>query len=116
MRGRACRVLASITYAAGRDQLDIETLAASRIQQLLDAGFITDFADLFTVTREQLLTLERMGATSADKLLAVIETAKTRPLNRVFCALGVRGTGRSMSRRIARYFGSMEAILAVEAA
>ncbi|GGK76235.1 DNA ligase 2 [Planomonospora parontospora subsp. parontospora] len=115
VRGRACRALASITYAAGRDQLDIETLAASRIQQLLDAGFITDFADLFTVTREQLLTLERMGATSADKLLAAIETAKTRPLNRVFCALGVRGTGRSMSRRIARHFGSMEAILDADA-
>ncbi|GAT69509.1 NAD-dependent DNA ligase LigA [Planomonospora sphaerica] len=115
VRGRACRALASITYAAGRDQLDIETLAASRIQQLLDAGFITDFADLFTVTREQLLTLERMGATSADKLLAAIETAKTRPLSRVFCALGVRGTGRSMSRRIARHFGSMEAILAADA-
>ncbi|MBG0817835.1 NAD-dependent DNA ligase LigA [Planomonospora sp. ID82291] len=115
VRGRACRALASITYAAGRDQLDIETLATSRIQQLLDAGFITDFADLFTVTREQLLTLERMGATSADKLLAAVEAARSRSLSRVFCALGVRGTGRSMSRRIARRFGTMEAILAATA-
>ncbi|NUW39157.1 NAD-dependent DNA ligase LigA [Nonomuraea rhodomycinica] len=110
VRGRACRAIASISYAVGRDQLDIEGLADNRIQQLLDAGLITDFADLFTVTREQLLGLERMGETSTDKLLAAIERAKDRPLSRVFCALGVRGTGRSMSRRIARHFGAMQAI------
>ncbi|GGS98731.1 DNA ligase 2 [Planobispora rosea] len=115
VRGRTCRALASIVYAAGRDQLDIETLAASRIQQLLDAGFIADFADLFFLKREQVLSLERMGEASTGKLLAAIETARTRPLSRVFCALGVRGTGRSMSRRIARHFGSMAAILAADA-
>ncbi|MFB9891456.1 NAD-dependent DNA ligase LigA [Planobispora takensis] len=115
VRGRECRALASIVYAAGRDQLDIETLATSRIQQLLEAGFITDFADLFFLNREQVLTLERMGEASTDKLLAAIETARTRPLSRVFCALGVRGTGRSMSRRIARHFAAMEAVLAADA-
>ncbi|WP_157248565.1 NAD-dependent DNA ligase LigA [Nonomuraea typhae] len=115
VRGRACRAIASIQYAAGRDQLDIETLADTRIQQLLDAGLITDFADLFFLTREQILGLERMGEVSTDKLLAALEQAKTRPLSRVFCALGVRGTGRSMSRRIARHFASMDAIRAADA-
>ncbi|MFI6910232.1 NAD-dependent DNA ligase LigA [Nonomuraea sp. NPDC050394] len=115
VRGRACRAIASIQYAAGRDQLDIETLAEQRIRQLLDAGFITDFADLFFLTREQVLGLERMGETSTDNLLAAIEQAKARPLSRVFCALGVRGTGRSMSRRIARHFATMEAIRAADA-
>lgn len=115
VRGRACRVIASIGYAAGRDQLDIEGLAESRIQQMLDAGLIADFADLFYLTREQVLGLERMGETSTDNLLAAIERAKAQPLSRVFCALGVRGTGRSMSRRIARHFGSMDAIRAADA-
>jgi len=115
VRGRACRAVASILYAAGRDQLDIETLAESRIVQMLEAGLIVDFADLFTLTREQVLDLERMGETSTDKLLAAIEQAKSRPLSRVFCALGVRGTGRSMSRRIARHFGTMDAVLAADA-
>ncbi|MGV9778024.1 NAD-dependent DNA ligase LigA [Streptosporangium sp. NPDC003464] len=115
VRGRACRAIASISYAAGRDQLDIAGLATSRIQQLLDAGFIADFADLFSLTREQVLGLERMGETSTDNLLAAIEQAKKQSLSRVFCALGVRGTGRSMSRRIARHFGTMEAILAADA-
>ncbi|GLW06523.1 DNA ligase 2 [Microtetraspora sp. NBRC 13810] len=115
VRGRACRLIASISYAAGRDQLDIEGLAENRILQLLNAGLINDFADLFYLTRDQLLGLERMGEVSTDNLLAAFERAKTQPLSRVFCALGVRGTGRSMSRRIARHFGSMEAIRAADA-
>ncbi|WP_336206676.1 NAD-dependent DNA ligase LigA [Nonomuraea sp. LPB2021202275-12-8] len=114
VKGRGCRAVASVLYAAGRDQLDIETLAESRIVQMLEAGLIVDFADLFTLTREQILDLDRMGETSTDKLLAAIEQAKTRPLSRVFCALGVRGTGRSMSRRMARHFATMDAILAAD--
>ncbi|MEV4116161.1 NAD-dependent DNA ligase LigA [Nonomuraea sp. NPDC049695] len=115
VRGRACRAIASIQYAVGRDQLDIEGLAESRIQQMLEAGLIDDFADLFFLTREQIQGLERMGEVSTGKLLDAIERAKAQPLSRVFCALGVRGTGRSMSRRIARHFGSMEAIQAADA-
>ncbi|MET8936324.1 NAD-dependent DNA ligase LigA [Streptomyces rubiginosohelvolus] len=113
-RGRNCRLVASVSYAAGRDQLDIEGLGATRVVQLVDAGLVADFADLFTLEREQLLALDRMGETSTDNLLAAIETARTRPLSRVFCALGVRGTGRSMSRRIARYFATMDRIVAAD--
>ncbi|MEW9552794.1 NAD-dependent DNA ligase LigA [Nonomuraea sp. NPDC050783] len=116
VRGRACRAIASIVYAAGRDQLDIEGLAENRIRQMLEAGLIADFADLFFLTREQLLGLERMGATSTDNLLAALDTARNRPLSRVFAALGVRGTGRAMSRRIARHFATMDAVRAADAA
>ncbi|WP_090773082.1 NAD-dependent DNA ligase LigA [Nonomuraea maritima] len=115
VRGRGCRAIASIVYAAGRDQLDIEGLAENRIKQLLDAGLIADFADLFFLTREQLIDLDRMGETSTDNLLAAIAQARTRPLSRVFAALGVRGTGRSMSRRIARHFATMDAVRAADA-
>ncbi|MEU9997135.1 NAD-dependent DNA ligase LigA [Streptomyces sp. NPDC050848] len=109
-RGRNCHLVASLSYAVGRDQLDIEGLGASRIVQLVDAALVADVADLFTVTREQLLGLERMGETSADNLVAALATARTRPLSRVLCALGIRGTGRSMSRRIARHFATMDAV------
>lgn len=115
VRGRDCRLVASISYAAGRDQLDIEGLGATRVVQLVDAGLVADFADLFTLEREQLLGLERMGETSTDNLLAAIRTARSQPLSRVFCALGVRGTGRSMSRRIARHFATMDRIRAADA-
>ncbi|MFJ8623547.1 NAD-dependent DNA ligase LigA [Kitasatospora sp. NPDC093550] len=114
-RGRNCQAVASVIYAAGRDQLDIEGLGGTRAVQLVEAGLVADLADLWTLTREQLLSLERMGDTSTDNLLAAIETARSRPLNRVFCALGVRGTGRTMSRRIAAHFGSMAAIRAADA-
>ncbi|MCX4825453.1 NAD-dependent DNA ligase LigA [Streptomyces sp. NBC_01142] len=115
VRGRNCRLVASVSYAAGRDQLDIEGLGATRVVQLVDAGLVSDFADLFTLTREQLLALERMGETSTDNLLAAIDGARNQPLSRVFCALGVRGTGRSMSRRIARHFATMDHIRAADA-
>ncbi|WP_405607348.1 NAD-dependent DNA ligase LigA [Streptomyces sp. NBC_00076] len=113
--GRNCHLVAALSYAAGRDQLDIEGLGHTRVVQLVDAGLVADLADLFSLTRDQLLSLERMGATSTDNLLAAIAAAKDQPLSRVLCALGVRGTGRSMSRRIARYFATMDNIRAADA-
>lgn len=113
--GRNCHLVASLSYAAGRDQLDIEGLGHTRVVQLVEAGLVADLADLFTLTRDQLLGLERMGETSTDNLLTALGRAKDRPLSRVLCALGVRGTGRSMSRRIARYFATMDALRAADA-
>jgi DNA ligase (NAD+) len=114
VRGRACHALASISYAVGRDRLDIEGLGETRVMQMITAGLVADFAGLFTLTRDRLLTLDRMGQTSTDNLLTAIEQAKSRPLDKVFCALGVRGTGRSVSRRIARHFATMDAIRAAD--
>ncbi|WP_338909653.1 NAD-dependent DNA ligase LigA [Streptomyces nigra] len=113
--GRNCHLVASLSYAAGRDQLDIEGLGHTRVVQLVEAGLVTDLADLFTLTRQELLGLERMGETSTDNLLAALAAAKGQPLSRVLCALGVRGTGRSMSRRIARHFATMDNIRAADA-
>jgi len=113
-QGRECGLHAGILYAVGRDQLDIEGIGGRLVTGLLDTGAVADVADLFTLTRERLLALDRMGDKVADKLLAGIEAARSRPLSRVLCALGVRGTGRSMSRRIARHFGTMDAIRAAD--
>ncbi len=113
--GRNCHLVAALSYAAGRDQLDIEGLGHTRVVQLVEAGLVADLADVFALTRGHLLALERMGETSTDNLLAAIGAAKGQPLSRVLCALGVRGTGRSMSRRIARYFATMDHIRAADA-
>ncbi|MFJ9590478.1 NAD-dependent DNA ligase LigA [Streptomyces acidicola] len=112
--GRNCHLVASLTYAAGRDQLDIEGLGHTRVVQLVETGLVADLADLFTLTRDQLMGLERMGETSTDNLLAALTSAKGQPLSRVLCALGIRGTGRSMSRRIARHFATMDTIRAAD--
>ncbi len=116
IKGRACRLAASIEYAAQRDCLDIEGLGSKVTAQLVDAGLVTDIADVFTLDRAARLTLDRMGATSADNLLAAIEKAKAQPLARVVAALAIPGTGRSLSRGIAKHFGTMDALLAASAA
>ncbi|MFI6586844.1 NAD-dependent DNA ligase LigA [Embleya sp. NPDC050493] len=112
-QGRACGLQAGILYAVGRDQLDIEGIGGRIVTQLVASGAVADMADLFTLTREQFLALDRVDKI-ADKLLAGIEEARGKPLSRVLCALGVRLTGRSMSRRIARHFGTMDAIRAAD--
>lgn len=114
-KGTACALPALIEYAAGREMLDIDGLGKTYVAALVASGDVTDVASLFTLTAEQLATASG-SARRAAKLAEQIEAAKGLPLSRVFCALGILGTGRSMSRRIARHFGTMEAIRQADAA
>jgi len=110
VRGRRCGLAESLSYAASRDVLDIEGLGDKVISQLVDRGVVEDVADIFALDTAALVQLDRMGTTSAQKIVDQIQLAKSRPLSRVFASLGVRMTGRSMSRRLARHFGSMQAL------
>ncbi|MFG1811533.1 NAD-dependent DNA ligase LigA [Streptomyces sp. NPDC049040] len=109
--GGGCGLLAALKYAVGRDQLDIDGLGVTFLEALVEDGSVGDVADLFTLTREQLAVAARSDK-RADTLLEQIAAARAKPLNRVFCALGIVRTGRTLSREIARYFGTMEAIRA----
>jgi DNA ligase (NAD+) len=109
-RGRACGLAESIEYAMSREALDVEGMGAKLVAQLVEAGMVADLADVFSLTAERLTGLERMGETSAAKVVAELEGAKALPLSRVLTALGVRLTGRRMCRRIAEHFGSMDAL------
>lgn len=113
-RGRGCGAAEAIRYATSRDCLDIEGMGEKLVEQLVANGRVKDVADLFTLTEDDLVGLERMGETSARKIVEQIALARTRPLSRVFCALGVRMTGRSMSRRLARHFTTMAALRAAD--
>jgi DNA ligase (NAD+) len=108
--GRACATAESIAYAVSRDCLDIMGLGKSLVQKLITLGLLSDVGDLFTLTEATLNP--HLGEAISRKILAEIEKAKSQPLSRIFCALGVRKTGRTMSRRIAARFGTMDAILA----
>lgn len=110
-RGRACLIQESVEYAVSRQALDIEGMGEKVVAQLVERGIVADIADLFTLTHADLIGLDRMGEANTVKLLAQIEAAKTRKLSRVFTALGVAGTGRSMSRRLAAHFNTMDAIV-----
>jgi DNA ligase (NAD+) len=111
-QGRACGAHESLAYYATRDSMDIEGLGDKIIDLIVTAGLVTDPADLYDLDVPTLAGLNRMGEISATKLVANIQGSKTRPLSRVLTGLGVRMTGRSMSRRLARHFGTMDALLA----
>ncbi|MEV0453727.1 NAD-dependent DNA ligase LigA [Catellatospora methionotrophica] len=111
-RGRACGQRELLLYFTARDCMDIEGLGAKILDMLVERRLITDAADLYTLDAATLAALDRLGDISAANLVAAIATSKTRPLSRVFTALGIEMTGRSLSRRIARHFGTMDAILA----
>ncbi|GGS16670.1 DNA ligase 2 [Streptomyces nojiriensis] len=113
-QGAACALPALIEYAAGREMLDIDGLGRTYVKALVDAGDVTDVADLFTLSPDQLTTASGSAKRGA-KLAEQIEAAKARPLSRVVCALGILGTGRSISRRIARHFGTMDAVRRADA-
>ncbi|MFF5228934.1 NAD-dependent DNA ligase LigA [Dactylosporangium sp. NPDC000521] len=110
-RGRVCGAHESLAYYAARHSLDIEGLGGKIIDMVVAAGLVTDPADLYDLDVPAVAGLDRMGEVSATKLVAAIEASKSQPLARVLTGLGVRMTGRSMSRRLARHFGTMQALL-----
>ena len=100
-----------IIYFASRGAMDIEGLGENTVFQLSDAGLVADPGDLYSLTRDQLLTLDKWGDTKADNLLAAIEGSKQRPLPKVLTALGCKGLGPSASDALARSFGTLDAIM-----
>ncbi len=100
-----------IIYFGSRGAMDIEGLGDQTVLQLSEAGLVTDPADVYSLTREQLMGLDKWGATKADNLVAAIEGSKSRPLPRVLTALGAKGLGPSASEALARRFGTLDAIM-----
>ncbi|HMN94928.1 MAG TPA: NAD-dependent DNA ligase LigA [Phycisphaerales bacterium] len=101
-----------LKWFVGRDQMDIDGMGEKLVDQLCDAGLVAHFADLFGLRRDDLLGLERMGAKSAEKLLASIERAKGRGMARVLAGLGIRHIGSAAAKTLARNFADVEALLA----
>jgi DNA ligase (NAD+) len=101
-----------LKWFVGRDQMDIDGLGEKVIDQLVDAGLVRHFADLFALRAEDLLPLERMGEDSVKNLLGAIETSKDRGLARVLAGLGIRHVGANAAKTLARHFASAEALQA----
>jgi DNA ligase (NAD+) len=102
-----------LIHFAARGQMDINGMGEKVVYQLADAGLLNSFGDVFSLyeKREQLLELERMGAKKVDNLLAAIEAAKGRGLDRVLVGLGIRHVGSTASRVLARHYGTLDALL-----
>lgn len=100
-----------LRHFAARRALDIEGLGDKLIEQLVDAELLVTPADIFSLTREQLAALERMGEKSADNVLSAIERSKETTLARFLFALGIREVGEATAAALAQHFGSLEALL-----
>jgi DNA ligase (NAD+) len=100
-----------LRYFAGRDQMDIERLGTSLIEQLVDSGLVKSFADLYRLKKEDLVALERMADKSAQNVLDGIEASRTRPLWRFLAALGIPHVGSQSAQILAEHFGSLETLL-----
>jgi DNA ligase (NAD+) len=101
---------AAIRHFASRRAMDIDGLGDKLVEQLVDGALVESVAGLFSLRREQLLALERMGGKSADNLLAALEKSKQTTLARFVYALGIREVGEATALALARHFGSWEAL------
>ena len=106
----------ALLHFAARRAMDIEGLGDKLVDQMVDAGLLHSPADLYGLTVETLAGLERMGDKSAQNLIAAIEKSKQTTLARFIFALGIRNVGEATARDLARHFGTLEALLAADAA
>lgn len=97
-----------LIHFVSRDAMNIDGCGPSVINALLDAGLVRDAADLYSLRKEDLLKLERMGEKSADNLLAAFAESKKNELDKLLFALGIRHVGAKVARILATEFGSME--------
>lgn len=97
-----------LIHFVSRDAMNIDGCGPSVINALLDAGLVRDAADLYSLRKDDLLKLERMGEKSADNLLAALAESKKNELGKLLFALGIRHVGAKVARILATEFGSME--------
>lgn len=112
--GASCRaqLQARVEHFCRRGALNIDHVGPSLIAQMLDAGLLEDPADLFFLTVEQLLPLERMAQKSAQNVIEAIARSKKTTLSRLIFALGIRYVGEHIADVLAAHFGSLEALRA----
>jgi len=101
----------SIRHFASRGVMNIEGMGDALVNQLVETGLVKDVADIYNLTEEKLLTLERMGKKSAQNVLDEIENSKKLPLERVIYGLGIRFVGERTAQFLSEAFGSMDALM-----
>ena len=106
------RVLEGIVHFASRGAMDIRGLGYERVRQLLEAKLIADVADLYELTADQLIELDRFAEQSAAQLIAAIAASKQQPLSVLLFGLGIRHVGKTVAVLLARRFGTMGALAA----
>jgi DNA ligase (NAD+) len=104
------KLLGTILHFASRGVMNIDGMGDALVMQLTERGLVKNVADIYRLTKPELLSLERMGDKSAQNILDEIEASKKLPLERVIYGLGIRMVGERTAQFLAEHFGSMEAV------
>lgn len=107
----AAQRIQAILHFASRRAMDIQGLGEKLVEQLVERDEVRTVADLYGLTEERLVKLERMGKKSAANLVSALEKSKNATLARFLYALGIRDVGEATARLLAQHFGSLEAIM-----
>jgi len=104
------QIIGRIQHFISRKAMDIEGLGGETVALLVNNGLINNYADLYTLTVEDILPLERMAQKSAENLVAGVEASKKIPFERVLFGLGIRYVGETVAKKLAKHYKSIEAI------
>jgi len=102
------KLTGTILHFASRGVMNIDGMGESLVTQLIERGLVRNVADIYDLTKEKLLTLDRFADKSAQNIITEIEDSKKRPLERVIYGLGIRMVGERTAQFLAEHFGSME--------
>ena len=109
------QALRNLIHFASRNAMNIDGLGVAVCTQLVERGLVRTAADLYTLTREQLLTLDKFKEKSADNLLRAIDASRSNNLDKLLFGLGIRNIGDKAAALLAEHFGSMDAVRAASA-
>jgi DNA ligase (NAD+) len=104
------KLLGTILHFASRGVMNIDGMGEALVNQLIERGLVKNVADIYDLTKKDLLSLERFADKSAQNILDEIENSKLLPLERVIYGLGIRFVGERTAQFLAEHFGSMEAL------
>ncbi|MBZ0326045.1 MAG: NAD-dependent DNA ligase LigA [Altibacter sp.] len=104
------QIIGRIQHFISRKAMDIEGLGAETVALLVNNGLISNYADLYELTIDQVIPLERMAQKSAENLVAGIEASKQIPFERVLFALGIRYVGETVAKKLAKHYKSVTAL------
>lgn len=105
------QIIGRIQHYISRKAMDIEGLGGETVALLVNESLISNYSDLYELTKEQVIPLERMADKSAYNLIQGIEKSKTIPFERVLFALGIRYVGETVAKKLAKYYKSIDAII-----
>lgn len=112
-RGCPPQIVGRIEHFVGRRMMNIDGIGAETAEILYAAGMVRNPSDIYSLTKERLMNLERFGEKSAERIMKGIDESRTVPFERVLFALSVPGVGESIAKKIARVAGSLDALTAM---